>query len=104
MHFTLANGNIGKDPVEVGTGDNVGCRFSVACDDYYKGEAQTYWYNVVVFGQQAKFLMEYAKKGDHVTVRGRLRDNKVEDKNYTSLIADDVNLVKRGKKDGDAPF
>jgi single-stranded DNA-binding protein len=104
MHFTLASGNIGKDPVAVGTGDNAGCRFSVACDDYYKGESQTYWYQVVVFGAQAKFLLEHAHKGDHVTVRGRMRDNKVEDKVYTSLVADDVKLVNRAKKDGDVPF
>ena len=64
-------------------------------------EEHTEWHHVVVFGNGAKFLGEYARKGAQIYVEGSLRTRDWTDRDgvkrfTTEVVARDVQLL--GKK------
>jgi single-stranded DNA-binding protein len=76
--------------------------FSIACKSYRKGEKVTTWWDIVVTGQTAKFLGDYAKKGMYVSVNGELiKEQGKDEKTYTKLLANSVELIGRVERSGD---
>lgn len=60
------------------------CKICVACQRNYKsgnGDALTDFFDVVLFGSNARFLSLYADKGSRVTVTGRMYSNKYQTDN-----------------------
>lgn len=97
-------GHAGKDPeiTYSKSGDMAIGKFSVAVTKKgYKGrEDHTEWFNVTCFGATAeKYVGPYLRKGDVVLVSGELRSRKWEDKYYTDLIANDVQIVSSKNQD-----
>lgn len=84
-------GNLGKDPEMKTIGnDAMVCKFSVACNEKWKGGEHTEWFSVDVFGAQAEPCLKYLAKGRKVLVEGTLRTNEKDGKRYTSLRASRV--------------
>lgn len=98
MNQITVQGNVGRDPQELKyTGSGLAVlNFSLADTSGKKGENQhTNWYDVVVFGEQAEAVVDTIKKGDRLTVTGRLKvsDYETRDglkKKRVEVIADTV--------------
>lgn len=73
-------------PVEVQetTGGTPITDFDLAVDDYNHStkEKDTAWITCKVIGSSAKFLGDYANKGDVVAIQGELKLEKYESKKY----------------------
>src|ERR1700733_15033460 len=93
-------GNLGMDP-EVKSFDNNKklAKIAIATNETYKNDkgekvTDTQWHNCILWGMQAKLAEELLKKGDEVTVEGRL-SNKIYveedgDKRYvTEIVVND---------------
>ncbi len=77
-------GRVGGDPEtrSTKTGTSV-ASFSLATNESMmksdgKKNEHTEWHNVVSMGKQADFVSEYIKKGQLLSIEGRLRTNKWE--------------------------
>lgn len=77
-------GRVGGDPESKSTKSGLSvANFSLATNetmnrsDGQKNE-HTEWHNVVSMGKQADFVSEYIKKGQLISLEGRLRTNKWE--------------------------
>jgi len=72
IHATLS-GRLGADAEVDRTpnGHDV-LKLSVATNDFRKGEKQTYWIRVAMYGQRAAKLAQYLQKGSFVTCAGKV--------------------------------
>ncbi|MBU0765251.1 MAG: single-stranded DNA-binding protein [Bacteroidetes bacterium] len=77
-------GNLGTDPVvkEVSNGTSL-ARFSLATNEEYmnpEGEKvnNTQWHNLVAWGNMARIVRQYLKKGNKVTIEGKLANRTYE--------------------------
>lgn len=104
-------GNLGADP-EIRTttsGMQIGS-LRVATVESRKAangnwEDETEWHRVTVFGKTAEFFGNYARKGNKVSIVGRLRTRKWQDKdgkdNYTTeIVANDAQILERRESNG----
>lgn len=110
MNIAIVHGKLGRDP-ELKAGETSVCRFSLATDEYSKGEKKAEWHNVVCFGKTAELAAKYLSKGAGAVVVGRLQTSNWEKdgvKHYkTEIIADRVEFTGgKGGKDAaeDMPF
>lgn len=87
--FTLI-GRLGNDPQLKSFGDKEVVNFSVAYSEKIKGEEKTTWFNCEMWGNFAKIVQSQAKKGDKITVIGRIVINEYESKQYIKVIASEV--------------
>jgi single-strand DNA-binding protein len=87
--FTLI-GRLGQDPQLKKIGDKDLATFSVAYSEKVKGEEKTTWFNCEVWGAFASVVQSQAKKGDKITVIGRIVINEHEGKQYIKVIASEV--------------
>lgn len=100
-------GRLGRDP-EIKTtqsGTEV-CKLSVATSRKYKGEEQTQWHRVTVFGKAAEACGRFLSKGRQVAVTGRIEYSESErdgvKRYFTDIIAQDVQFI-GGKGDSAGP-
>lgn len=73
------------------------------------GEAKTDWINVQAWRGTAEFLVNYAHKGDSVSVSGVLQTNTFEDQQgnkvkHVYVLANQVNIVRQKDYDGNQGF
>ena len=86
-------GNLGRDPKAFGDG---GCELSIATTEKWKDRATgqpnevTDWHKVVVFGNSAKYALEYMKKGYLVEVEGRLKYRKWTDQQEVDRVSPEI--------------
>lgn len=107
-------GNAGKDPEVSFAGQVKIVNLSVATAERFKdrnGEKQerTEWHSVSFFGKAADFVEEYVKKGSQVFIEGKLHYSRKDDRYYTTINAERIELVGSKKKDSvnedeDLPF
>lgn len=104
VNKVLLLGNLGKDPETVSTKTGTSLvKFSLATTSSYKGEKQTEWHNIVVFGKSAENCAKYLAKGSTVYIEGRLQTSKWEDKDKkvhysTGIIAETVTFLSKPKE------
>lgn len=103
-------GNITNDiTVRYTPGGSAVCSFGLATNRRYKVPNTEDWkdeptfHNIVLFGKQAEFLAQKAKKGTRVYVTGRLQTRTWKDKddktNYkTEIVSDRMLLIDRYDK------
>jgi single-strand DNA-binding protein len=78
------SGRLGRDPeIKVVGNGNIMASFSIAStnvtvDELYGVREETTWLNVVAWGDSAQLVRGRLKKGDHVTLVGRISIRKVE--------------------------
>ena len=108
VNFAIVVGNMGADP-ERKEFDNGGSlvNLSIATSESWtdkktnQKQERTEWHRIVVRRQQTQdYLMQYAKKGDTVSVTGKLQTRKWTasdggDRWTTEILADDVQTLTR---------
>src|SRR5215472_10310746 len=102
FHKTIVLGNIGAD-AEVGEfGGNPSVSFRIAASEKWTDknnnkQEHTEWYRCTAYGKRFANVAPFLTKGAQILVEGKLRTKKVEDKFYTNLIVDNIQLA-GGKK------
>ena len=77
MNKILLVGIIGRDPETRGANRDI-VTSSLAVDSYGKGEKQTDWFNLVIFGERGKAFLDHVKKGKWISIEGKVKTNKWE--------------------------
>lgn len=67
------------------------------------GERKTDFFDCVIFGNGAKVVADYFKKGDQILVIGQMESKKVEDKIYWNVIVEDFDFVSGRKSESKEP-
>ena len=83
-------GRAGSDPQIKKIGEKGLATFSVAYSERYKDQDQVTWFNCEVWGQLANLVSTQLKKGDKVTVIGKIQINQHEGKTYVKLLASEI--------------
>lgn len=110
VNVITISGNLTHDPeVKATTGEKQTsvCRFRIAVNEYHGGQESTFFITCVAFGRQAENLERYIKKGNQVTVVGRLSIREYERNDgtkayFTEVIANQVEYM-RQPRGGSAP-
>lgn len=85
------------------------CQFSIAVNEYIKGEQHVDFINIVCFGTVAENLGKYGGKGVKIALQGKLKTgvytNKEKQKiNKTDVIANFITYLSKKKDDTEQPF
>ncbi|RWS24285.1 single-stranded DNA-binding protein-like isoform X2 [Leptotrombidium deliense] len=102
-------GRVGSDPETKGT-EVTAVSFSVATNTPIKAEdegelSKTEWHRIVVFKPSLKRIVSsFLRRGDRVMVQGRLKYSQFRDvngttRNSTSVIANDVIFLRKGREE-----
>ena len=84
-------GNVGRDPDIEHKNDYSFARFSLASNRKVKGEKQTTWINVVVFGdKRVEFIQGYVKKGAKLFIEGDVQAHYYKTRNGEDAASLDV--------------
>ena len=115
LNKVLLIGNLGSDP-EVKTFDSGASRayFQIATNERgytlpngTKVPEHTDWHNIVCYGQSAKFVQNYVKKGSTVMVEGKMRLDSYEKngaKAYSYyVLAESVSFFNAGSAKKEQP-
>lgn len=110
MNHVALVGYVGADPtVNAGRNGHEITTFSLAITERFKNKdgsmiERTDWHKIVCFGYTAKYVADYIRKGDLVSVEGKLKNNNYTDKNGTKhfetqvhSISGGVNLLREGQ-------
>src|SRR3989339_900199 len=102
LNKAIIVGNLTRDPelTAIPSGQKV-CKFGVATNRVWKDkngakQESTNYHNIVVWGRQAETSAQYLKKGQQVTIEGRIETRSWDDKTSgekkyrTEIIADRV--------------
>ena len=77
FHSLVLVGNLGKEPEMRYTPKGTAVTtLSVAVNEGFGDNAETLWFNVSVWGNQAEACNEHLKAGQQVTVLGKLKPDK----------------------------
>ena len=102
-------GNVGNSPeVKEISKDKKLAKFSIATTETYKNDdgekvSDTQWHNIVAWGNTAKLVEMYLKKGSEVAVEGKLTSRNYTDKEgikryITEIVVSEILLI-GNKKD-----
>lgn len=99
-------GNVGRDPETRHTSDGTAIvNMTLATTHKSKGQEETEWHRLTLFGQQAEVAEKYVRKGTQIYAEGRLRSRKYTGKDGVERTSVEV-LVERflllGKSGGGA--
>lgn len=102
MNKVILIGRLGKDPESRFTQSNTQVvNFSMATSKKVKGEEQTEWHNVVLFGKTAEIAEKYLTKGSLLAIEGSIQTSSYEKdgvtKYSTQIICDRLEML--GGKD-----
>ncbi len=102
MNKVILIGNLTKDPELIKTPNDVSiCKFNIAVDRGYadnEGNRETDFFNITVWRGRADTCAKFLKKGNKVSIVGKLQNHSYEDKdgikrNVTDIIADEVEFL-----------
>lgn len=85
-------GRLTKDPEIqkiVSTGTTIG-RFSIANNQYFRGEEKTSFFDCVTFNKTAENVYSHVHKGDLVGVVGRIQTSQYTAKDGTKRVSTDI--------------
>lgn len=111
MNLVILTGRLGRDPESRTTqsGTTV-CTLSVATDEREKDRDGNWvkrpeWHRVVCFGKVAENVARYLEKGRQLSVQGRLRTNKWQDRDgvdrwTTEILAHHIEFLGGGNNSG----
>lgn len=94
MLFATVTGHVGKDPqIKETKGGKPYAIFSLATNEYIKGEKHTTWINVTVFDEhKVKFVGTYVKKGSALTLVGSIKARAWQDQSGETIASLDLTL------------
>lgn len=92
MNFIQIAGRVGRDPETRFTPDGKKViSFSIATNRKRKGQEETVWYRVTIWGDQYDNMMPYIKKGTALIVVGDLDAGLYTDKEGKPQVSLDIN-------------
>lgn len=98
INKVFISGNITRDPEKRKAGETHVLSFGVAVNEYRKDTQYTNFFDVDVFGNQAKNLANLLAKGDKVAIEGRLHyatwEKDGQKRSKVSITADRVELFR----------
>jgi single-strand DNA-binding protein len=101
MITATAIGFIGRDAETKNAGSGTATNFSLASEARRKGEKETTWVKVTMWGKRGESLCQHLTKGSRVAVSGELRQfEDREGKRHLELSADQVELLGGGQRAG----
>lgn len=107
LNVTAHTGNLTRDvELRYTQGGKAVCDIGLAVSG---GKDEVDFFDVTLFGQSAEYLAEYAKKGDKISVEGRLKLDQWEKdgqkRSKVHIIGNRVSIIssKGGKKPEEAP-
>ena len=86
MNDVTLLGNLGSDPISLGTPEHRTVQLNLATVSSYtdkvSGEPkkETTWHTVFFYGKRAEALLRFFKKGQEILLKGSIRTNKYKDK------------------------
>ncbi|MCC6251744.1 MAG: single-stranded DNA-binding protein [Bacteroidia bacterium] len=97
-------GNLGMNPeIKEIANDKKMAKFSIATNETYKNEegekvTETQWHNLIAWGNQAKIVEKYLKKGNEVAIEGKLTSRSYNDKEgvkryVTEIIVSEILML-----------
>jgi|YNPMSStandDraft_2_1061718.scaffolds.fasta_scaffold08464_4 single-strand DNA-binding protein len=104
MNKVILSGRLVAEPEIRSTGSGIEvAKFSIAVNDYVKGEEKTSFFDCTAFGKTAEFLKKYTQKGSRVLIDGSLRQEKWQDSDGNnrykiSVIVNRVELMTSAKQ------
>lgn len=113
INHVILLGRVGRDPDvrHMANGDTV-ANFSLATSESFKNKAGEYedsteWHNISCFRKTAEVVAQYVMKGREVSVTGKIRTRKWQDKNgedryTTEIVADHIRLGKKPNGEADS--
>lgn len=91
-------GNITRDPEKRMAGETPVLSFGIAVNEYRKESQHANFFDVNVFGNQAKNLADLLQKGDKVTIEGKLHysswEKEGQKRSKVDITADRVELFR----------
>jgi single-strand DNA-binding protein len=92
MNQIIIQGNLGSDPEVKQVKDYEICSFSLAHTPWSKtkGEGETIWFRVNVWGDKAAAVARELRKGDTVTVTGKFGISKYTAKDGTEKSSNEI--------------
>lgn len=94
-NLVILEGNLGQKPDAVNTSSNIlMSKSSIAVSRKKGNEFESMWVNLVAFGPTAGHFANL-DKGDKIRIEGRLNINKKEDKTYTNVVVDRLEVVRK---------
>lgn len=110
MNSVVLIGRITKEIEVKKSATNISyCQFSIAVNEYIRGEQCVDFINIVCFGTVADNLLKYGGKGMKIALQGKLKTgvytNKENQKiNKTDVIANFITYLSKKKDDTEQPF
>ena len=110
INSVCISGNVGRDPELRMTASQMQvCTFSVCVNDRRKNgqtgewEDVPNWVDVTFFGNRGEAISNHVSKGTHVTIQGRLHENKWQNKDGQNrrkleVIGEEIDWVSSGQK------
>ena len=90
MNKVILIGRVGKEP-EIK--ESV-ASFSLATDSKKSDGAKiTEWHNIKVFGKLKDTVEKWVRKGNRICVEGRIQTTKWEDKFYTDIMVERLEII-----------
>lgn len=92
MNQIIIQGNLGSDPEVKQVKDFELCSFSLAHTPWSKakGDGETIWFRVNIWGDKAEAVTRELRKGDSVTVTGKFGVSKYTAKDGTEKTANEI--------------
>lgn len=94
MNSVTIIGRLGKDPETRTVGNTQVTKFSVATG-YKKsdGTQHTDWHQVEAWNKTSEIAQKYLHKGDQIAIQGEIRYSQKDDKYFTSIVANRLELL-----------
>lgn len=104
MNSVTIIGRLGKDPETRSVGNTQVTKFSVATG-YKKsdGTQHTDWHQVEAWNKTSEIAQKYLKKGDQVALQGEIRYSQKDDRYFTSIVANRIELLGSRQQQNDQP-
>lgn len=106
INSVTIQGRLGRDPELKTVGQKSLCTFSIAHDDGWGDNKRSFWITIEAWEKKADFCAKHLKKGQRVTVAGRLKVREYEKDGQKRLavevVAQDVEPEWGDKAQGQA--
>lgn len=97
-----AAGHVGRDASTRQAGNTTVTGFPLAINVKRKGQDETIWLDVSVWGKRGESIQPYVSKGDAILISGRFSTREHEGRTYYQVDANEVEFL-GGKRQGGKP-
>lgn len=110
INSVILTGNLTADPKKGKAGETPLIEFSVAVNEYRSGEEIANFFDCTMYGKRATAIVDYLKKGQRVTIMGKLQQRRWmkddEKRSKVSIVVFDIDFIspKQDNEKDDIPW